>query len=124
MGVVFSYEAALASLGLATWVPRVGRGAALGVAAHVLVTVGWFFLIVILTPGARGFRGPGLASASPVLAVSFTTIVIQQKDPAEWSEYIRWISFWIVVELLAAVVLLAAMLMTFDRRLGRQSARG
>jgi ABC-type transport system involved in multi-copper enzyme maturation permease subunit len=126
MGLVLAYGAALASLGLALalWFPRGSQAATLGVAAHVLVTVGWVVLIGMLTQGARGFRGPGLASASPFLAVMFTTIVIQQKDPPEWSECIGWISFWIIVELATAVVLLVATLATFDRAMGRQSGRG
>jgi ABC-type transport system involved in multi-copper enzyme maturation permease subunit len=125
-GLVIAYGAALASLGLAlaTWVPRTGRAVTLCVAAHVLVTMGWFFLIVILTPGAPGYRGPGLASASPFIAVSFTTMVMQQKNPTEWSQCMGWMEFWVVVDLLVAVVLLAATLATFDRCLGRPTGRG
>src|SRR5690242_11611613 len=98
MGLVLAYGAALASLGLALalWFPRGSQAATLGVAAHVLVTVGWVILIGMLTQGARGFRGPGLTSTSPFLAVMFTTMVIQQEDPPEWSECIGWISFWII----------------------------
>jgi len=65
-GLVLSYGAALASLGLAlaTWMPRAGWVATLGVAAHVLVTVGWFFVVVVATQGARRSTGTGLGSAS------------------------------------------------------------
>jgi ABC-type transport system involved in multi-copper enzyme maturation permease subunit len=125
MGLVLAYGAALASLGLALalWFPRGSQAATLGVAAHVLVTVGWTVLIAMLTQGTRGFRAPGLASASPFIAVMFTTLTIQQKNAEEWSECTGWITFWIIAELATAAVLLAATLATFDRAMGRQSGR-
>jgi ABC-type transport system involved in multi-copper enzyme maturation permease subunit len=126
MGLVLSYGAALSSLGLAlsTWVAHSARAATLGVGAHLLVTVGWFFLIVVLTPGAPGFRGPGLAAASPFCAVGFTTIATQLSRGGEWFECIRWMVFWITTEFLVAAALLWATLATFDRCVGRISARG
>jgi ABC-type transport system involved in multi-copper enzyme maturation permease subunit len=123
VGVVLTYGAALSSLGLAlsTWVPQVGRAATLGVAAHVLVTVGWFFLIILMMPGAPGFLGPGMGSASPFLAVFFTTLAMHPELKTNWSEVVGWEVFWMVIELLATAVLLAATLATFDRCLGRIS---
>jgi hypothetical protein len=122
LGLALSYGAAVASLGLslATWVPQVGRAATLGVAAHVLVTVGWFFLILVLTPGTPGLRGPGLGSASPFIGTMFTLIGMQNTPRGgDWSEYIAWIVFWIAVELAVAFGLLAATLATFERCTGR-----
>jgi ABC-type transport system involved in multi-copper enzyme maturation permease subunit len=126
MGLVLSYGAALSSLGLglSTWVAHSARAATLGVAADLLVTVGWFFLIVVLTPGAPGFRGPGLAAASPFCAIAFTTIAMQLSRVGEWFECTRWMVFWITTEFLVAAALLGATLATFDRCVGRISARG
>jgi ABC-type transport system involved in multi-copper enzyme maturation permease subunit len=126
MGLVLAYGAALASLGLAlaTWFPRGNQAATLGVAAHVLVTVGWAVMIAMLTQGVRGYRAPGLASASPFIAVMFTTLTIQQPPSEGWPDCVGWVAFWIVIELSAAVVLLAATLATFDRCVGRQRRRG
>ncbi len=79
-GVVLSYGALTASLGLAlaTWLPRAGWAATLGVAAHVMVTVGWFFLVVVATQGAVGRSvAAGLGSASPFIAVGVGTIAMQ-----------------------------------------------
>jgi ABC-type transport system involved in multi-copper enzyme maturation permease subunit len=123
-GLVVSYGAVLASLGLAlaTWVPHAGRAATLGVVIHVLLTVGWFFLVMALTQGASGFLGPGLASASPFIGISFTTIAMQVNGPKDWWECRAWMSFWIVVELAVAGILLAVTLATFDRCLGRITA--
>jgi hypothetical protein len=125
MGLVLSYGAALSSfgLGLSTWIPHTARAATLGVAAHVLVTVGWFFLIVAMTPGAPGFRGPGLAAASPFCAVGFTTIAMQVTRANDWSECVGWMVFWISAELVLAAALLGATLATFDRCVGRISVR-
>jgi len=120
-GMVLCYGAALASLGLAlaTWLPRAGWAATLGVAAHVMITVGWFFLVVIATQGAPGSTGPGLASASPFIAVGLATIAMQDMPSGEWRELIAWLVCWMVIELAAAFVLLLATLASFDRCLGR-----
>jgi ABC-type transport system involved in multi-copper enzyme maturation permease subunit len=123
-GIVLCYGAALASLGLAlaVWVPHPGRAATAGVAVHVLNTVGWFFLVVALMPNLRGATGPGLASGSPFIAVSFATIVMQREFP-EFSRFPYWLIFWMTLELALAAMLLAATLATFDRCVGRSGPR-
>jgi len=120
-GVVLSYGAALASLGLAlaTWLPRAGWAATLGVAAHVMVTVGWFILAFVATQGVAGITGPGLASASPFIAVGLATIAMQDMPLTDWRQFIAWLIIWMVIELAAAVVLLWATLAGFDRCMGR-----
>jgi ABC-type transport system involved in multi-copper enzyme maturation permease subunit len=124
-GVVVCYGAFLASLGLAlaTWLPQAGRAAALGVAAHVLITVGWFFVVVMIYP-APGKAALGLASASPFIAVSLGTMAMQDMPRAEWWEFIRWLVAWMFVELAAGVVLLAFTTAVFDRCVGRARPRG
>ncbi|MGO9466553.1 MAG: ABC transporter permease [Isosphaeraceae bacterium] len=120
-GVVLCYGAALASLGLAlaTWLPRAGWAATAGVAAHVLVTVGGFFVVVIATQGTQSIAGPGLAAGSPFIAVAIATIAMQDMPLTDWREFIAWLILWMVIELAAAVVLFLATLASFDRCLGR-----
>jgi len=123
-GVVLCYGAALTSLGLAlaTWLPRAGWAATLGVAAHVSVTVGWFFLVVVATAGVTSRSlAAGLASASPFIAAGITTIAMQDMHVTVWRTFIAWQIFWMVIELAAAIVLLLATLATFDRCLGRMT---
>jgi hypothetical protein len=119
-GLVLSYGAFLVSLGLALaiWVGHPGRAATLGVAAHVVATVGWFFLVVFLFPGARGATGPGIASGSPFIAVSFATIAMQN-GVREWAALPRWWSFWMALELGLSGILLAAAVASFDHCVGR-----
>jgi len=120
-GVVLCYGAALASLGLAlaTWLPRTGWATTLGVAAHVLVTVGWFFLVAIATLGTPTRMGLGIASASPFIAVSFATMAMQDMPWGDWRIFVAWLVCWMVIELAVALALLTATLASFDRCLGR-----
>jgi hypothetical protein len=123
VGLVVAYGAALTSLGLAlaTWVPRLGRAVGLCVAAHVGVTVGWVVFAVIMTPGAPGMTGPGLASFSPFLGVMLPSIEMQMKRsiPDFWDQVVGWLTFWSLVDAALAAVLLRAVLVTFNRCLGR-----
>jgi ABC-type transport system involved in multi-copper enzyme maturation permease subunit len=121
VGLVVAYGAALTSLGqaLATWVPPLGRAVGLCVTAHVGVTVGWVMFIIMLTPGTSGLIGPGLASFSPFMGVLLPTIEMQMGKPSEWPEAVGWVTFWIVADAALAAVLLTAVLMTFNRCLGR-----
>jgi ABC-type Na+ efflux pump permease subunit len=121
VGLVVAYGAALTSLGLAlaTWVPRLGRAVGLCVTAHVGVTVGWVMFIILLTPHTAGLIGPGLASFSPFLGVMLPTLEMQMGKPSEWPEAVGWVTFWIAVDLALAAILLTAVLMTFNRSIGR-----
>lgn len=123
VGLVIAYGAALTSLGLAlaTWVPRLGRAVGLSVTAHVGVTVGWVVLAMLLTRWSGGLTGPGLASFSPFLGVMLPTVEMQSKGPsaAGWNEVVGWVTFWTLADLSLAALLLAAVLITFNRCLGR-----
>jgi len=123
VGLVVAYGAALTSLGLAlaTWVPRLSRAVGLCVAAHVGVTVGWVVFVALLTPGAPGLTGPGLASFSPFLAVMLPTLEMQMASPvrSQWGEVVGWVAFWTLADAALAAVLLKAVLVTFNRCLGR-----
>jgi ABC-type transport system involved in multi-copper enzyme maturation permease subunit len=125
VGLILSYGAALTSLGLALaiWVARLGRAVALTVAAHVLVTVGWFF--VVFTVRQRDL-GQGLAEASPFFGAGMLTAgMAMPGGPSDslWNICVTWAIVWIVVYATAALVLLVASLASFDRCLGRASDR-
>lgn len=122
-GLVVAYGAALTSLGLAlaTWVPRLGRAVGLCVAAHVGVTVGWAVFAFLLTRHASGLTGPGLASFSPFVGVVLPTVVMHKGGPpmSGWNQVMGWVAFWTLVDVVLAAVLLKAVLVTFNRCLGR-----
>ena len=121
--LVVAYGAALTSLGLAlaTWVPQLGRAVRLCVAAHVGVTVGWVVFVVLLTRRAPGLTGPGLASFSSFVGVMLPTAQMQRGTPSTsgWNEVVGWVVFWTLADAALAAVLLKAVLMTFNRCLGR-----
>jgi hypothetical protein len=125
VGLVVAYGAALTSLGLAlaTWVPRLGRAVGLSVAAHVGVTVGWVIFSGMMTSGTPGLTFPGLASFSPMLGVMLPTLEMQMGKPEEWHQAAKWVAFWVAVDATLAAVLLQAVLMTFNRCLGRVDER-
>jgi hypothetical protein len=122
-GLVVAYGAALTSLGLAlaTWVPRLGRAVGLCVAAHVGVTVGWAVFAFLLTRGAPGLTGPGLASFSPFVGVVLTSSQMHMAkfSASEWNQVVGWVAFWTLADVALAAVLLKAVLVTFNRYLGR-----
>ncbi len=62
--LILAYGVFITSLGLAlaTWVPRLGRAVALCVVVDVLITVGWFFLILMFT---RNAAAEGMLGVSP-----------------------------------------------------------
>jgi ABC-type Na+ efflux pump permease subunit len=125
VALVVAYGAFLTSLGLAvaTWVPRLGRAVGLSVASHVGITVGWVVFIAMCTPKAPGLLGPGLASFSPFMGVLLPSIVMQFSRPGEYSEALRWIALWTAIDAALAAALLTAVLVTFNRCLGRDTER-
>jgi ABC-type transport system involved in multi-copper enzyme maturation permease subunit len=122
-GFILAFGAALTSLGLAlaTWIPRFGRAVAMTVTAYILVTVGWFFLIVTLTQHTAGVTGPGLASASPFIGSIFPLVVMVERGGHDWDACVAWMVFWSFTYLGIALALFSATLATFDRCLGRVS---
>jgi hypothetical protein len=96
-GLVVAYGAALTSLGLAlaTWVPHLGRAVGLCAAAHVGVTVGWAAFALLLTGGAPGLTGPGLASFSPFGGVVLPTAVMHTGSPSasQWDRVVGLVAF-------------------------------
>jgi hypothetical protein len=122
--VILAYGAALTSLGLglATWIARQGRAMAWAAAGYCIVTIGWFFLVVLLTEGAPGVFAPGLASGSPFIGTIFAGIQMHEQNEMHWAECLSWLWFWAIAYAVLAVVLLLATLWSFDRCLGRVTA--
>ena len=122
VGLILAYGAAITSLGLAlaTWISRFGRAVAVSVGAYVIVTVGWFFLIVTLSR-ANHFWGPGLAAASPFWGTIYLTVGVAERGGGggEWEHFLAWGTFWTVAYAAVAVALFTATLSSFDRCLGR-----
>jgi ABC-type transport system involved in multi-copper enzyme maturation permease subunit len=122
-GLVVAYGAALTSLGLAlgTWVPRPGRAVGFSVAAHVGVTVGWAVFAMLLTQGTPGLTGPGLASFSPFVGVVLPSaqMTVGKFSAPVWNQVVGWVAFWTVADVALAAALVKAVLVTFNRCLGR-----
>ncbi len=114
--------AAITSLGLAmaTWLPRVGSAMAATVSVYVAITVGWFFMVLMLYP--LGPDTEGLMMASPFLWTLDTTLMIAVPHIAP-NHLAGWMMIWPLVMALAALLLLEATLRTFDRKLGRPQIR-
>ncbi|MGE3817958.1 MAG: hypothetical protein AB7I30_00845 [Isosphaeraceae bacterium] len=123
VGLVAAYGAALTSLGLAlaTWVPRLSRAIGLSVTAHVGITIGWVIFAFLIRNGSPGITGAGLASFSPFLGVMLPSVEMQTTGPSrsDWNEVVGWLTFWILVDAALAAFLLKAVLVTFNRCLGR-----
>ena len=99
--------------------PRLGRAVGLCVAAHVGVTVGWVVFIAIAVPGSPGLVAPGLASFSPFMGVMLATLEMQIGPSSKWDEAADWVTRWIFADAALAALLLEAVLVTFNRCLGR-----
>src|SRR5207245_10687689 len=48
---------------------------------------------------------------------------MQMGKPQEWHQAARWVAFWVAIDSTLAAVLLKAVLMTFNRCLGRVDER-
>lgn len=118
VGLILAYGAAITSLGvaLATWITRPTRVLVVAVAVHVLITVGWFFLIVAVVPPSSGH---GLAMASPFFGTGMLTALMVERGGPWQAQCRAGALVWIVVYTLAALLLYVATLVTFDRCLGR-----
>jgi hypothetical protein len=81
--------------------------------------------IVLVAPRGPGLFGPGLASFSPFLAVMMATIEMQIGPASEWAEAVGWVTLWIAIDAALAAFLLKAVLISFNRCLGRvEEGRG
>jgi ABC-type transport system involved in multi-copper enzyme maturation permease subunit len=111
---VFCAGAAVISIGLtvATWVSPLGRAVGIIVALHVLVSVGWVFLVVMIF----GPQGEPLAMASPLFWAAEMTWEFSGQGTAP---KVGWAICWIAVSAVVGAELLAATIRGFDRQIGR-----
>jgi ABC-type transport system involved in multi-copper enzyme maturation permease subunit len=113
---VLAYGVAFTSLGLAlaTWIPRLGRAAFLSAAICVMLTVGGFMLVFVVSGGVDG-EGP--AMVSPFFGAGNLTWRARHGGARISVE--GWALAWTVTYLSAGGLLMFATLRTFDRCLGR-----
>lgn len=126
IGLILAYGAALTSLGLAlaTWIARPGRVMSVAIGIHLLVTVGWIFLIMALSP--RVDSAQGLMEASSFFGPGMLTALMaepRQFHNAMGARCLSWAMVWIAVDSLVALALYLAMWVSFDRCLGRVPER-
>lgn len=113
-----AYGAAVTSLGvaLATWFERLDFAVALNVAILGTGTVGWLFLVVLTVSEPRV---NAIAAGSPIVGITFPTLVMNIASAPMWTGIIvawcTWIAFFVAMALLLAYITV----MTFDRCLGR-----
>ncbi len=120
--LMLAYGAAVTSLGLAlaTWVKRFGMAIGLSVAAYVLVTGG--SILVLLAVGPASVDDRGLGFISPWYGAGELTYEIGEHFGG--ADPVRWKIAWGCVYGVAALVLLIATRLTFDRCMGRMSDNG
>jgi ABC-type transport system involved in multi-copper enzyme maturation permease subunit len=120
-GLVLAYGAALTSLGLALaiWIRRPGRAIAASVGAYVFVSVGWLFVVSALVGRGPDDLFPALMEASPFYGVGVLTSLLEMGGQPEEAVFLLAAALWLICYLAAAVFLLLAAWLTFDRCLGR-----
>ncbi len=117
--LVLAQGTAIVSLGvaLATWVPKLGRAVALTVSAHVMMTVGWLFLMLLLFHH-QTFEWLGMAS--PFFGAGNITFWLTEGRTISLDGPIlfgAW--FWAIAYSVVSALLIIATLLTFNRCLGR-----
>jgi ABC-type transport system involved in multi-copper enzyme maturation permease subunit len=119
---VLGCGAAVTSLGLAlaTWCPWVGRAVGLTVAAYVLATVGWMFL-VMATMRPEPYGVP-VISGSPFYGS--IAITVDSCEPRSGGHHLGAIVVWVLAFAGTAAALLVATLASFNRCLGRVETGG
>jgi len=113
---VLACGAAVTGLGLAmaTWFARPGRAAAMTVTVYVLVAVGWLFMGIWIL---YGLDREGFLMASPFFFAG--ELAADLCGPNDSRQHIGWAAFWTIAYAAAALALLGATLLTFNRCLGR-----
>jgi hypothetical protein len=122
IGSLLAQCAVITSLGLAlaTWVSRLGRAVALGVAAYVVFSIGWPILISLLIWNEP--LGPCLLFGCPAIGAYVATDLIGTTGfPASehGAAYMAAVTIWMVFDLAVAAALFNATVSSFDRCLGR-----
>jgi hypothetical protein len=119
VGYVTACGAAVTSLGLAmaTWCSRLGRAVGLTVAAYVVMTVGWMFLVMALcTPNPFGWT---LISGSPFYGAILVTVCTCEPRWGGTETRLSCAVFWVLAYGGLGVALLVGTILSFNRFLGR-----
>jgi len=117
--LILACGAAITSLGLAlaTWIPRMGRAAALTVGLYTFMSVAWIPLTFSILPGDDGM---GIAAGSPPMGVGvYSSKLAGDGTPSDFAIQTLWTLFWTVAYGGVALALLLTTLGTFNRCLGR-----
>jgi ABC-type Na+ efflux pump permease subunit len=123
VGLVLAYGAGIASLGLAlaTWVNRLGRAIALCVSICMGCSLGWIFLVMLIC--RRDQVGLTLVMASPLYGTPLATVAIvpRERGFASGDDFsvAAGTVLWTLVYSAIAAVLFKAVLVTFNRCVGR-----
>jgi ABC-type transport system involved in multi-copper enzyme maturation permease subunit len=120
--LILAYGAAITSLGLAlaTWIPQMGRAAALTVGLYIFMSIGWIPFSLIIFGEDPGDNGFGVAAGSPLTGVSIYSQMLGDRTPQfEFVSQTLWTLFWTIAYGGIALALLLATLATFNRCLGR-----
>jgi hypothetical protein len=120
--LILAYGAAITSLGLAlaTWVPRMGRAAALTVGLYTCVSIGWVPLSMLVFGEGPVDDDPGILAGSPVAGVAAYGVLLADDGPQhKFVSQTLWALFWTVAYGGVSLALLLATLATFNRCLGR-----
>jgi hypothetical protein len=97
---------------------RLDFAVALNVAILGTVTVGWLLAVVLTVPESRI---AALAAGSPIVGITFPTLVMNIFSPRQWAEIVASWGIWITVYVVIAALLASMTLLTFDRCIGRVS---
>ena len=126
--LIVAYGAAVTSLGvgLATWVPRLGRAVGLSVGLFVGMTLGWIVLSAVLLTSAHDQGTQGLMAGSPLTGVGYYSAMIAGDgrftggwEPRERIAMSAWIICWTIAYAGVGLGLLLLTTQTFDGCLGR-----
>jgi ABC-type Na+ efflux pump permease subunit len=105
-------------LGIATYVPQLGRAVGLAVTVYVAVAIGWMFFIMAVS--SREDSALMFVSASPVFAAAFGTISLMGHESDDSvTAFCIGALIWSVLYLLTAIAIYAKTQRIFDRKLGR-----
>ena len=127
LGLTLAYGAAIVSFGLvmATWIARQDRAVMSTVFVYLMVTVAYPIAIGLLmdhepTPSA------GLVCASPFMGIAMTGERTIQQGWGEdlWGLQLAWSTFWILMNITFAALLMKLELSRFNLKFGRTPDAG
>jgi ABC-type transport system involved in multi-copper enzyme maturation permease subunit len=120
LGLILAYGAAFTSLGLAlaTWISRPSRAVTLCVVIYVLSAVGWVMAPLLMR--SAGSRMDAVGIGSPWFGPGEITFEVSRSGNPH-SSHLEAAMCWMLVYGIAALILLASTVATFDVSVGRSS---